>query len=154
MKAEPAKLEEPQAGKAKLEVPKAGKATPKLVNSLGLYRKLRKIKRELSDPKAPKSPPRFAEWNYKERVAETLVDGNLLATKNVRPSHPALKGESRMIAMFEGGLELEVAAAWFWMASPPLPSSKTPVFRPIKLKTGQKIKAPLDTGRDHTGGWV
>ena len=111
------------------------------MSSLQLYRKLRKIKRELSDPTL-KPTARIAEWNYKERCAEILVDGQVIVTKNVRPSHPALKGDSRMIAIFQGGLEAEVAAAWFWMASPPpVSSTLTPIFRPIIPKRGKKTKA-------------
>lgn len=148
MKAEPHEPEEklhpnPDDIAHHTKKPKAGTANPQSVNSLALYRKRRNIKRELSDPKIPKTPPRIAEWNYKKRCAEILVDGKMLVTTTVRPSQPALKGESRMIASFEGGLEAEVAAAWFWMATPPSPkaSTKTPLFRPIKLKRGEKKTA-------------
>ena len=62
----------------------------------------------------------------------------MLVTKQVRAANPALKGESRMIAIFDGGLTAEVAAAWFWMADPPARmGSTTPVFRPIVPKRGK-----------------
>ncbi len=52
---------------AKTGTPKAGNATPKLVISLSLYRKLRKIKRELSDSTLKPTAP-IAEWNYRKGV--------------------------------------------------------------------------------------
>ena len=125
-KLEEPKLEPPKVGNIKLEAPK-----PKLLKLRGLI----KLKREKSDPPPP---CRLAEWNYKTKSAEILVDGKMLVTKQVRAANPALKGESRMIAIFDGGLTAEVAAAWFWMADPPARMGyTTPVFRPIVPKRGK-----------------
>ncbi len=58
---------------------------------------------------------KLADWDYKSKRAEMWEAGKRIFSREFSMKTPDLKGDSRVLAVFDGVGRVEVAGVWFWM---------------------------------------